>query len=145
MSINILVGGVYIISYSIYIISYNIYIVSYTIVWLALPTSVHKHTHDERNQSWHPLTHWGRDKMAAVSTDETFQSIFLNENVRISIKISLKFVPKGQIRNVPALDQIMFWRWPGDNPLSERVMVGLATHICVTRPQNGHHITDDFF
>ena len=29
--------------------------------------------------------------------DETFKRIFLNENVRISIKISLKFVPKGQL------------------------------------------------
>ena len=27
----------------------------------------------------------------------------LNENVLISIKISLQFVPKGQIENIPAL------------------------------------------
>ena len=32
-------------------------------------------------------------------TDDTFKHIFLNENVRISIKISLKFVPKGPINN----------------------------------------------
>ena len=35
--------------------------------------------------------------------DDIFKSIFLNENVLISIKISLKFVPKGQISNIPAL------------------------------------------
>ena len=35
--------------------------------------------------------------------DDTFKRIFLNENVRISIKISLKFVPKGPIHNTPAL------------------------------------------
>ena len=29
--------------------------------------------------------------------DDTFKRIFMNENVRISIKISLKFVPKGPI------------------------------------------------
>ena len=29
----------------------------------------------------------------------------------------------------------MAWRWPGDRPLSEPVMVRLLTHICVTRPQ----------
>ena len=29
--------------------------------------------------------------------DDTFKRIFLTENVRISIKISLKFVPKGRI------------------------------------------------
>ena len=34
--------------------------------------------------------------------DDTFQRIFLNENVRISIKIPLKFVPKGQINNILA-------------------------------------------
>ena len=41
--------------------------------------------------------------------DDTFKWIFLNENVRISIKISLKFVPKGPINNNPALVQIMAW------------------------------------
>ena len=67
--------------------------------------------------------------------DETFKRIFLNENVRISIKISLKFVPKGPIDNNPALFQIMAWRRSGDKPLSEPMMVGLLMHICVTRPQ----------
>ena len=53
-------------------------------------------------------------------TDDTFQRIFLNGNVKFSIKISLKFVPKGQINNIPALVQIMAWRRPGDKPLSEK-------------------------
>ena len=35
--------------------------------------------------------------------DDIFKCIFLNENVLISIKISLKFVPKGQINNITAL------------------------------------------
>ena len=35
--------------------------------------------------------------------DDTFKHIFLNENVRISIKISLKFVPNGPINNIQAL------------------------------------------
>ena len=39
--------------------------------------------------------------------DDTFKRIFLNDNVRISIKISLKFVPKGQNNNNPAMGQIM--------------------------------------
>ena len=34
-------------------------------------------------------------------------------------KISMKFVPKGPINNIPALVQIMAWRRPGDKPLSE--------------------------
>ena len=68
--------------------------------------------------------------------DDTFKRIiFLNENIKISIKISLKFVPKGPINNIPALVQIMGWRRSCDNPLSEPMMVSLLTHICVTRPQ----------
>ena len=80
------------------------------------------------------LKHWGRDKMAAIS--QTIHSnAFLNEYVRISIKISLKFVPRGPINNIPALVQIMPWRPTGDKPLSEPMRVRLPTHICVTRPQ----------
>ena len=67
--------------------------------------------------------------------DDTFKRIFVNENVRISVKFSLKFVHKGPINNIPVLVQIMAWRRPGDKPLSEPVMVSLLTHICVTRPQ----------
>ena len=67
--------------------------------------------------------------------DDIFKCILLNENVMISIKISLKFVPKGPINNIPALVQIMAWRRPGDKALSEPRVVSLLTHICVTRPQ----------
>ena len=67
--------------------------------------------------------------------DDIFKWIFLNENVWISINISLKFVPKGPINNIPTLVQVMAWRRPGDKPLSEPMMVRLPTHICVTRPQ----------
>ena len=67
--------------------------------------------------------------------DDIFNRIFLNENIWIPIKISLKFVPRGSINNIPALVQIMVWRRPGDKPLSEPMMVNLPTHICVTRPQ----------
>ena len=67
--------------------------------------------------------------------DDTFKRIFLNENVRISIKISLKFVPKGPINYNQPLVQVMAWRRSGDKPLSEPIMVSLLTHVCVTRPQ----------
>ena len=43
-------------------------------------------------------------------TDDTFKCIFLNENVRILIKFSLKYVRKGPIDNNPVLVQIMAWR-----------------------------------
>ena len=67
--------------------------------------------------------------------DDIFHWIFLNKNIWIPIKISLKFVPKVPINNIPALVQKMAWRRPGDKPLSLPMMVCLLTHICVTRPQ----------
>ena len=67
--------------------------------------------------------------------DKTFKCIFLNENGLITIKISLKFVPRDQINNIPALAQITACRRSGDKPLSEPMMVSSPTHICVTRPQ----------
>ena len=67
--------------------------------------------------------------------DDIFKCIFLNENVWIPIKISLKFVLKGPINNIPSMVQIMAWRRPGEKPLSEPMMVSLPTHICVARPQ----------
>ena len=39
--------------------------------------------------------------------DDSSNCIFLNENAWISIEISLKFVPRGPINNIPALVQIM--------------------------------------
>ena len=57
--------------------------------------------------------------------DDIFKRIFFNENVWISIKISLKFVPKGPINKIPALFQIMAWRRPGDKPLSEPMMISI--------------------
>ena len=68
-------------------------------------------------------------------TENVFKRMFLNENVWISLKISLQFVSKGPINNIPALVQIMAWRRPGDKPLSEPMVVSLPTHICVARPR----------
>ena len=36
--------------------------------------------------------------------------------------------------NIPALVQVMVWRWQGDKPLSEAMVVRLPSHICVTQP-----------
>ena len=68
-------------------------------------------------------------------TNDIFKCIFLNENVWIPIKISLKFVPKGPINNIPTLVQIMAWRHLGDKPLSESMMVSLPMDLCVTQSQ----------
>ena len=47
--------------------------------------------------------------------------------ILISIKVSLKFVPKGPINKSPALVQIMAWRRIGNKPLSKPKMVYLPT------------------
>ena len=79
------------------------------------------------------LTYWGRDKIATIS-QTTFSKEFFNQNVQISINISMRFVPKGPINNIPALVQMMVWRRLGEKPLSEP-MVTLLTYICVAWPQ----------
>ena len=87
------------------------------------------------------LTNWGRDRIAAPFWH--FKCNFLNENVWISITISLKFVPKDPINNIPTLVQIMatnhclnqFWlvKWRvyaslGPNEFIENV---LLIHWCI--------------
>ena len=44
---------------------------------------------------------------------DIFKCILLNEKAWILLKISLKFVAKVQINNIPAWVQIMAWHWPG--------------------------------
>ena len=65
--------------------------------------------------------------------DDIFKCIFLNENVWISIEISLKFVPRGPINNIPALVQIMACHLVSAKPLSEPMMVSLLTHISMAQ------------
>ena len=66
--------------------------------------------------------------------DDIFKCIFFSENISLSIEISLKFVPKGRIKNIPALVPTMAWHRPGDKPLSEPMMASLLMHIRVTPP-----------
>ena len=51
--------------------------------------------------------------MAAILAD----GIFLNENDRIPIHISLKYVPMSLNDNKPTLVEVMTWRRTGDKPL----------------------------
>ena len=59
----------------------------------------------------------------SLFADETIKRISLNGNVRISINMSLQFVLKGPINNIPALVRMMAWRCPGNKPLSEPITV----------------------
>ena len=77
-------------------------------------------------QPLYDLTHLPLDKMACILADDNFKCIFLNENDRILIRISLKFVPGSSIDNKTALVQVMAWRRTGDKPLPE-LMLTLLT------------------
>ena len=83
-------------------------------------------------------------KMAAI-----FQTTFSNTFSWILINISLKFVPRGPINNIPSLVQIMAWCWPGDKPLSEPMMVHLLTHIyaslCLSELSHQHVLSMTLF
>ena len=67
--------------------------------------------------------------------DAIFKWIFLNENVSISIDISLEFVTRGPINNIPTLVQVMAWRRPLSEPMMleyRRIYASLGLNeICV--------------
>ena len=54
--------------------------------------------------------------------DDVFKCVFWSENMKISLKISLEYVPKVPVNNIPALVQVMARRRPGGKPLSEPMM-----------------------
>ena len=56
--------------------------------------------------------------------NDIFRYIFLNENVWILLKISLKFVPKFPVNYIPALVQIMDWHRTGNRPLLTHYSMG---------------------
>ena len=61
--------------------------------------------------------------MADISADNNnFKCIFLNANDKISIWISLIFVPRSIIDNKPALVQAMAWHRTGNKPLPEPML-----------------------
>ena len=72
------------------------------------------------------LTHLPLHKMADILADDIFTCIFLNENDRITIQISLKFVPKSPINNKSVLVQVtnglapnrrQAINWTNDDPI----------------------------
>ena len=57
--------------------------------------------------------------MAHTFVNDISKNIFLNENDRISIQISLKFVRRGSNDSMSALIQVMAWCRSSDKPLPE--------------------------
>ena len=77
------------------------------------------------------LAHWGRDKMAVISQTTFSFAVSWMKMHEFWFKISLKFVPKVRINNIPALVQIMAWR----RHYLNKWWYVLLTYICVIRPQ----------
>ena len=95
------------------------------------------HIEPRRRQS---LTRCGRDRTDVIS--QTIFWMYFLEGECMNFDINLEFVTKGPINNIPALVQIMAWRWPGDRPLCEPMMIRIPTLICVTLPRPNELITD---
>ena len=95
----------------------------------------------DNNPLWNQAMNWRRpgDKPLTHLTWTTWppfrRRMLLNENEWISLKISLRFVPKVPTNNIQALVQLMASRRSGDKPLFGPMMVSLLTHICVPLPQ----------
>ena len=84
-----------------------------------------------------PMTHWSSitvstwsqhassfnssipGKLADNLADDIFKGIFLNEDIWISINISLNFVRKDPMDGKPAFVQVMAWRRTSNKPLPE--------------------------
>ena len=82
--------------------------------WSMLCCALVLDTNTQILQCW--LTHWSWDKMAT------------RQHCMNLLKISLTFVPKIQVNNIPALVQIKALRWPSNKTLSEPMMVSLLMH-----------------
>ena len=81
------------------------------------------------------LTHWGRDKIDAIS-QKTFSDAFSWMKIYwFRIEFHWSLFSGFPISNMPALVQITAWCRPDNKPLSEPMMIILLRHICLTRPQ----------
>ena len=75
---------------------------------------------------WRIYASLGGDELNHLPLDtlvhNNFKCIFWNENDKILIWFSLKFVPMSPIYNNPALIQVMTWHWTGDKALPEPML-----------------------
>ena len=94
------------------------------------------------------LTHWSWNKMDAISQTTCSSAFSWMKMFGLRLKFNWSLFLRVQLKI------IMAWRRPGDNPLSETMMVNSLRHICVTRPQwvntltprqNSRNFIDDIF
>ena len=73
-----------------------------------------------RNPAW--VNSSAQDKMAAITQMALSSAFWWNIFFFISIGMSRKFVPKGEIDNKKALNQVMTLHRTGDYPLPEQML-----------------------
>ena len=100
-------------------ILYNLLLIK--IIWnvfcnhFQIAHQVHCHFSDMVIEAYWAIVPEKLDNIEAKTlADDTFKCKFINGNVLIVIKNSLKFVPKGPINKISSLVQIMAWPWPGN-------------------------------
>ena len=71
------------------------------------------------------LTHWGRDKMDAISQTTLSNAFLWMKMLEFWLKFHWSLFLRFQFQGCR----------PGGKPLSEPMMLCLTTHTCVTRPQ----------
>ena len=81
--------------------------------------------------NWFNLSRPGQNGHHFV--DEMFNAIFVSENIKILINISLTFVPKTPTDYKPPLVHVTAWCRTGDKPLSELILHSSRTDIYGTR------------
>ena len=90
-------------------------------------------TYCQKDHEVYTPAHFGRNALNTLRpgqngchfTDDVLKYISLNENVWISVNISLKFVDNAPMDNKAAFVQLMAWCWTSDKPLSELMMTQL--------------------
>ena len=104
-----------------------IYIIIY---FNGLNTALPLHWRRENSQLTHTIhsrtrvvfTHLPLDKMSGILTNNICMCNFMNENLCILIRVSLKFVHSGPIDIKAALLQVMGWHRTGDKPLAKPML-----------------------
>ena len=67
--------------------------------------------------------------------DDIFKGICLHENDELRLRFHWRLFLSFQSSIFATLVQTIAWRWPGDKPLSEAMVVSLLAHVHYTRPQ----------
>ena len=81
---------------------------------------------------WH-LTHLPLDKMATISKTIFSDAFLWMKSFVFWLKMSLKSLQKDPINNIPALVQIMTWRWIATSHYLKQCWPDPLMHICGTR------------